>query len=49
MTNISEMGLNYEWTFLEEELMAQGNTELNRSGSLASRESRRSNMISVNN
>ena len=44
MNNISEMGLNYEWTFLEEELIAHG--ELNRSNSVASRESRRSNMVS---
>lgn len=40
MSNISEMGLNYQWTFLEEELVAQNSlNDANRSGS---RESMRS-------
>lgn len=43
MSNVSEMGLNYQWTFLEEELVANSTqNDFNRSGTLNSRESKRS-------
>lgn len=43
MVNVSEMGLNYEWTFVEEDLIVGHRDDMSQAGSILSRDSKGKN------